>query len=164
MHCELPWTWRIAHPRETAASRSHSAASLLPTPVSNFPPARRSFLQSKAYKAYKANGNKPVYREFGTPVEHESWVGALGELLRTIAGAMGLSKDGATDNPSVNVMPFDGKRAVAMTETVQGTYLFGMDDLSTQGRLVYNDQVPGDLITAHPMRDAQVRAGGRASF
>ena len=44
-----------------------------------------------------------------------------------------------------------GKDLVAMTEAVSGTYKVDVGSLSTKERVAYNDDLPGDQTTAHPV-------------
>jgi hypothetical protein len=39
--------------------------------------------------------------------------------------------DAITDNASVNVLPYDARRGMAVTESVKGTYLFDRNSLAT---------------------------------
>ena len=43
-----------------------------------------------------------------------------------------------------------GGRVLAVTETVQGTYLVDVATLDTLDRVEFDDEIKGDLTTAHP--------------
>lgn len=57
-----------------------------------------------------------------------------------------------TDNASVNtyLLP-GGKQLVAMTETLSGTLRVDAGSLHTEGHITYNDDLKGDITTAHPV-------------
>lgn len=106
------------------------------------------FLRSQAYQHFEETG-RMRWREFGTPVPHRSLGERVAEVAGTILGTMGLSQ-GVTDNASVNVIPQPCGRVLAVTETVQGTYLVDVATLATLERVEFDDEIKGDLTTAHP--------------
>ncbi|KAL4425949.1 hypothetical protein ABPG75_009965 [Micractinium tetrahymenae] len=106
------------------------------------------FVESKAWKHYAATG-KLRWREFATAPKYESLGERLADVANTVLGTMGLSQ-GVTDNASVNVVPLQDGSAVAMTETVQGTFRVDPATLETLGQVRYQDGISGDLTTAHP--------------
>lgn len=58
-----------------------------------------------------------------------------------------------TDNAGVCVVPHGKGRALAVTETVVGTYVIDTDTLETVEQAKYKDGLKGDLTTAHYGRD-----------
>ena len=58
---------------------------------------------------------------------------------------------GFTDNSSVSVLASpDHKQLLTMTENAAATYRADMADLSTLGRLKFDDDIGGLFTTAHP--------------
>ncbi|KAI7842354.1 hypothetical protein COHA_003994 [Chlorella ohadii] len=109
----------------------------------------RRFVESEAWKHYNETG-KMRWREFATPPKYASMWEQLADIGNTLLGTLGLS-EAVTDNASVNVVPLQDGSAVAMTETVQGTYRVDLSSLQTLGRVQYRgDKIVGDLTTAHP--------------
>ncbi|PSC71885.1 carotenoid oxygenase [Micractinium conductrix] len=106
------------------------------------------FVESEAWKHYAATG-RMRWREFATPPKYESLGERLADIAGTVLGTMGLSQ-GVTDNASVNFIALADGTAVAMTETVQGTYRIDPSTLGTLGQVKYRDGIQGDLTTAHP--------------
>lgn len=116
--------------------------------ASNTVTSSHRFVDSKAWQHYAATG-KLRWREFATAPKYESLGARLADVANTALGTMGLSQ-GVTDNASVNVVPLQDGSAVAMTETVQGTYRVDPATLQTLGQVRYQDGISGDLTTAHP--------------
>jgi len=113
------------------------------------------FVQSEAYKAFVTTG-KMKWREFATPVPSEGVLTKISEVATMALGSMGIGQ-GVTDNASVNVLPAPyssdknrNKKFWAVTETVAGTIEMDQSTLSTLGKVSYNDNLTGDLTTAHP--------------
>ncbi|KAL4859791.1 Carotenoid cleavage dioxygenase 8 B [Chlorella vulgaris] len=107
------------------------------------------FIDSAAWQHYAATG-KMRWREFATAPRYESLGDRLSDVASTLGGVLGLAQ-GVTDNASVNIVPLPDGTAVALTETVQGTYRVDPDTLQTLGQVQYSKSgVKGDLTTAHP--------------
>lgn len=106
------------------------------------------FVETEAWKHYAATG-KMRWREFSTAPKYESTWAKLADIANTVLGTMGLSQ-GVTDNASVNIVPLQDGTAVALTETVQGTFKVDPATLRTLGQVRYQDKISGDLTTAHP--------------
>lgn len=110
------------------------------------------YLESKAWKEVRDGGHMR-WREFATPVPRDRGpLMALWDVCQTILGAAGIGQ-GVTDNASVNIIAGStGKTALAVTETVVGTYEFDMETLETRGPVVFqqSDGLKGDLTSAHP--------------
>ncbi|KAL4523246.1 hypothetical protein Ndes2437B_g00374 [Nannochloris sp. 'desiccata'] len=113
------------------------------------------FIQSEAYKALETTG-KMQWREFATPVPSEGVFSRISDVATMAFGSMGIGQ-GVTDNASVNVLPApyssdknQNKKFWAVTETVAGTIEMDQGTLSTLGKVTYNDNLKGDLTTAHP--------------
>jgi carlactone synthase/all-trans-10'-apo-beta-carotenal 13,14-cleaving dioxygenase len=112
------------------------------------------FVKSEAYKTFE-NSGKMKWREFATPVPSEGILSTVTDIATMALGSMGIGQ-GVTDNASVNVLPApyskDGKNKKfwAVTETVAGTIEMDRSTLSTLGKVTYNDNLKGNLTTAHP--------------
>jgi carlactone synthase/all-trans-10'-apo-beta-carotenal 13,14-cleaving dioxygenase len=114
------------------------------------------FVKSEAFKAFEKTG-KMKWREFATPVPSEGIFSTAADIATMALGSMGIGQ-GVTDNASVNVLPApysDGNnknknKFWAVTETVAGTIEMDRSTLSTLGKVTYNDNLKGDLTTAHP--------------
>jgi carlactone synthase / all-trans-10'-apo-beta-carotenal 13,14-cleaving dioxygenase len=107
------------------------------------------FIQTEAYKAFETTG-KMKWREFATSVPSEGVFSKVGDVATMALGSMGIGQ-GVTDNASVNVVPAPGKNKFwAVTETVAGTIEMDRSTLSTLGKVTYDDNLKGDLTTAHP--------------
>ncbi|CAG9463746.1 unnamed protein product [Pedinophyceae sp. YPF-701] len=111
------------------------------------------FIETEAWKSKRDLG-KMRWREFGTAIPSESGLQKAAEYATTILGSMGLTQ-GVTDNASVNVVPWAPGTALAMTETVAGTYSVRPASLDTVGPFRFKDDLPGQLTTAHPQPDGQ---------
>jgi carlactone synthase/all-trans-10'-apo-beta-carotenal 13,14-cleaving dioxygenase len=105
---------------------------------------QQRFIESNAYKAFRDTG-KMKYNEFGT--SNPAW-----QTLPQIAAGLTGFGQGFTDNATVNVFPTkaDGSELMAVTESVVGTYRVRTDDLGTLHQEHFQDNVKGDLTTAHP--------------
>ncbi len=103
---------------------------------------RSRFLESDAYLAARERG-APVFGEFGT-TPPQSRVKKLIETLRPTK---------LTDNANVNVVDLGG-RVIAMTETSRHVEL-DPTTLETIGELRYEDDLEGEVSTAHPHVDAE---------
>lgn len=101
------------------------------------------FLESKAYQEAKAKG-KISRSEFGTTAR-----GSLIERLRDPLPRL-------TDNATVNIT-VQGDRIVSVTESPM-PIVFDPQTLNTIEHFDYQDQVPGQLTTAHPHFDFQENA------
>lgn len=108
------------------------------------------YIESAAWRHYASTG-KMRWREFATAPKYEGLKDRLVDVAGTLGGVLGLAQ-GVTDNASVNVVPLPGGGAVALTETVQGTYRVDPASLRTLAQVRYDggDGVRGDLTTAHP--------------
>jgi len=113
------------------------------------------FIRSEAYKAFEST-HKMKWREFATPVPAEGLFSKITDVATMALGSMGIGQ-GVTDNASVNVLPApysndknQNKKFWAVTETVAGTIEMDQSTLSTLGKVTYNDNLKGDLTTAHP--------------
>src|SRR5262245_56412207 len=93
---------------------------------------RSRFLRSDAYNLAMARG-EPVLGEFDTRPRHGHHEG--------------------TDNANVNIADLGG-RVIAMTESSRHVELEPMT-LATRGELRYDDDLEGQLSTAHPTLDAR---------
>ena len=107
-----------------------------------------SFVKSGAYLKFKETG-RMAWREFGTPLQHQSVVESVVDVGSTILGSLGIGQ-GVTDNASVHIIKF-GSAFWAMTETVPGTFRIDGDTLDTVQRVTYKDGLEGTLTTAHPL-------------
>ena len=107
-----------------------------------------SFVKSGAYRKFKETG-RMAWREFGTPLRHQSVVESVVDVGSTILGSLGIGQ-GVTDNASVHIVKF-GSSFWAMTETVPGTFEIDGDTLETVQRVRYEDGLEGTLTTAHPL-------------
>lgn len=105
------------------------------------------FVDSEAYKAFERSGAMH-WREFATPVPADGVLQKVKDVATMALGSMGIGQ-GVTDNASVNVLP-QGDKVWAVTETVAGTFEVDPSTLSTTGRVHYEDNLKGDLTTAHP--------------
>ncbi len=97
------------------------------------------FLKSDAYKNALLTG-KVSANEFATNEE--------GFLLENLMRPFTFK---ATDNSNVNVLPWNDK-CLAMTETPY-QIIFDRASLDTLGRLIYQDSLSPQIITAHPHFD-----------
>jgi len=97
------------------------------------------FLRTKSYAQATAHGE--IRRsEFAT------------DPCRSIFGrVMAMFRPQITDNANVNIMRL-ADRFVALTETPLPIQ-FDLETLETRGALSYDDDLPGDLTTAHPHVD-----------
>jgi carotenoid cleavage dioxygenase-like enzyme len=110
------------------------------------------YLRSKSYEKAMQRGGIAL-REFGTI---PPGLGFFGRVRDFVLGPE------ATDNANVNVVDYDeGTSApgalVAMTETSHRV-TFDRRTLETRGPLAYDDRLPGQMTTAHPIVD---RARGK---
>ncbi|CAG9467165.1 unnamed protein product [Pedinophyceae sp. YPF-701] len=109
------------------------------------------FIETEAWKSKRDTG-RMRWREFGTAIPADSPLEKAAEYLTTILGSLGLTQ-GVTDNASVNVVPWGDGTALAMTETVAGTYTLDSASLDTTSKVTYDDALLGQLTTAHPQPD-----------
>lgn len=116
--------------------------------ASNAVTASHAFVQSEAWRHFERTG-RLRWREFGTPVAHDSLISRVAEMAGIILGTLGLSQ-GVTDNASVHVLPRPDGTIWALTETVQGTYAVDARSLETLGQVKNTDSIRGDLTTGHP--------------
>ncbi|MGE0550512.1 MAG: carotenoid oxygenase family protein [Kofleriaceae bacterium] len=98
------------------------------------------FLDSEAYLLAREAG-KPVLGEFGTKPPR----GRIDELLAH------LLPPNPTDNANVNIVDIGG-RTIAMTESSRHIE-FDPATLQTRGEIDYDDELDGQLSTAHPHTD-----------
>jgi carotenoid cleavage dioxygenase-like enzyme len=120
---------------------------------------RSRLLESDAYRLAQRKG-APVYGEFATAPK----LGLFGRLLARLAGPT------PTDNDNVNVVHL-GDRAIAMTESTRQR-AFDPRTLATGAEEVYDDDLDGQLSTAHPWIDRRagvlhnllVRFGRRSEY
>jgi carotenoid cleavage dioxygenase-like enzyme len=101
------------------------------------------FLQSEAYKSATKSG-KFCFDEFGTHQQKS-----------LIQKAVGLFSQELSDNANVNIAPIAGS-LVAMTETPSQLKFDGRT-LATLGKMIYTDNLFGQLTTAHPHYDFERR-------
>jgi beta,beta-carotene 9',10'-dioxygenase len=101
---------------------------------------RSRFLRSEAYCAAQDKG-RPVLGEFGTRPR--------GGVIRDAVAH--LVPPHPTDNANVNVVDLGG-RVIAMTESSRHVE-FDPVTLETRGELAYDDELEGQLSTAHPCLD-----------
>ncbi|MBD2001124.1 carotenoid oxygenase family protein [Leptolyngbya sp. FACHB-541] len=101
------------------------------------------FLESQAYQEAKAKG-KISRSEFGTTARH-----SLVERIRDPFPRL-------TDNATVNIT-VQGDRFISVTESPM-PIVFDPKTLNTVDRFNYQDQVPGQITTAHPHFDFQENA------
>jgi beta,beta-carotene 9',10'-dioxygenase len=106
---------------------------------------RSRFLRSEAYRAARAEG-RPVFGEFGTRPQR----GVVRDLIAH------LRPPNPTDNANVNIVDFGG-RVIAMTESSRHVE-FDPVTLETRGELAYEDDLEGQLSTAHPQIDGATGA------
>jgi carotenoid cleavage dioxygenase-like enzyme len=104
---------------------------------------RARFLESDAYLGATEKGHATV-SEFGTSDPCKSLFGRAMSLFKGETG---------TDNANVNVGEIAGE-LVSMTETPM-PIIFDRDTLETVDHLDYDDQLDGDITTAHPLYDAE---------
>jgi beta,beta-carotene 9',10'-dioxygenase len=101
---------------------------------------RSRFLRSEAYCSAQDKG-RPILGEFGTRPRGGALRDAVAHLL----------PPHPTDNANVNVVDLGG-RVIAMTESARHVE-FDPVTLETRGELVYDDELEGQLSTAHPCID-----------
>ncbi|EFJ39481.1 hypothetical protein VOLCADRAFT_108622 [Volvox carteri f. nagariensis] len=110
--------------------------------------ASQRFLDTDAYRSFRETG-RMKYREFQTPVPADGPVGRAQAVLENITALM--SKGRAfTDNASVNLIPLRGNRLLALSESRSAAYIVDPATLATVRQVEYDDDLPGDLTTAHP--------------
>ncbi|MEW5309016.1 MAG: hypothetical protein WDW38_000930 [Sanguina aurantia] len=107
------------------------------------------FLQSESYKHFKDTGSLK-FREFSS-ISDRSGQGPFASSLKLIQflGSM-VKKPGMSDNASVNLVPLPSGSVLAMSESRTSLYHMDPTNLHTLEHVIYNDQVSGDLSTAHP--------------
>lgn len=103
---------------------------------------RSRFLESEAYQLATARG-APVLGEFDTTPAQSR----VRKLIETVKPTR------LTDNANVNVVDLGG-RVIAMTESRRHVELDPLT-LETIGELRYEDELEGELSTAHPHIDAE---------
>src|SRR5664279_1052836 len=102
------------------------------------------FLQTPAFREAERTG-RIARSEFATDPQR-----TLVERLRGSFGA------GSSDNANVNIVPF-GDGYLALTET-PAPVAFDGDSLETRGVLDYDDDLRGQITTAHTHHDRERRA------
>ncbi|PSC71918.1 Carotenoid cleavage dioxygenase 8 isoform B [Micractinium conductrix] len=112
--------------------------------------ASHRFLESEAWKHYAATG-RMRWREFATPPKYRNVLEKVAGVTRSVLGAMGFGQR-MSDNAAINVVQLKEGGAVALTETVIGTFRINPATLATEERVRYQDGLKGDLTTAHPQR------------
>lgn len=96
------------------------------------------FLRSEAYR--RAQAGEGGAAQFGT----SGGSGLFGRLRSTLIPE-------TTDNATVNVVPV-GDRLIAVTETPEMVEV-EPETLETRGAFAYDDDIPGQWQSAHPVRD-----------
>ncbi|GMH39916.1 hypothetical protein BSKO_07820 [Bryopsis sp. KO-2023] len=100
------------------------------------------FLQTEAYKHYKATG-KLKWKEFAASPEGSNVFTNI-----VLFASMGLfGKQATTDNASVSVIPFGGK-VLAVSEPKTAAFEIDMDTMTVVEQMA--PDVKGDTVTAHP--------------
>jgi beta,beta-carotene 9',10'-dioxygenase len=102
------------------------------------------FLQSPAFLEAERSG-RIARPEFATDPQRT--------LVERLRGSFG---NGSSDNANVNIVPF-GDGYLALTET-PAPVAFDGESLETRGVLAYDDDVRGQITTAHTLHDRARRA------
>ena len=92
-----------------------------------------------------------LFREFSTPITSPSSPAIVTQASETIKlmARMATGQDAFTDNASVNIVPLPDKTFLAVSESRNSVYRMDSATLKTFKRQAYNDNIPGDLTTAH---------------